>query len=68
MGGYCRIFPPVLVSNVAVKKWVSTYAAPAMQEVVGNEFCEQLYEPRKSAGQKLFALCTLATMIPIGQL
>jgi hypothetical protein len=66
MGGRCRIFPPVLVSNVAVKNWASTYAAPAMQEVVENEFCGRLYEPRKSAGQKPFALYTLATMILIG--
>jgi hypothetical protein len=51
---------------MAVKNWASTYATPVMQEVVENEFCGQLYEPRKSAGQKPFALYTLATMILIG--
>jgi hypothetical protein len=44
-----------------------TYAAPATQEVGGNGFCGRLCEPRKSAGQRLSAWSTRATMTLIDQ-
>ena len=62
MGGRCRVLSPVLVSNVAVKTWDCTYAAPAMQEVVENGSCGQLYEPRKSAGRRPSVWYTQETM------